>query len=141
MDLAATLCSERQRVWLCAKEAKAINMTFCKHQWLLCPSARTSGRCARRFTCAHVCTHSNTMIQEIQSYGKIKSPAGDSCDSGIGQQSFNVHIQIRRQPEESADGGRQKLDKAYQGGLFFSPCPSTYQELSWCIVNHSLTPL
>lgn len=43
-------------------------------------------------TCAH--TEGNMMIQEIQSYGKIKSTAGYSCDSGIGQQYFNVHIPI-----------------------------------------------
>ena len=57
---------------------------------------------SRVHICAH--THSNTMIQEIQSYGKIKSTAGYSCDSGIGQQYFNVHIQIWRQLKGSTDG-------------------------------------
>jgi hypothetical protein len=36
---------------------------------------------------------------------------------------------------------KQKLEKMYPGSLFFSCCPFTYHEQSWCIVNHSLAPL
>lgn len=45
---------------LSQKKAKVINIPFWKHQWTLCPRTNASGRCARRFTCAHMCTHTVT---------------------------------------------------------------------------------
>lgn len=123
------------------RKAKVINITSWKHQWTLCPRTSASGRCARRFTCAHMCTHSNMMIQEIQSYGKIKSTAGYSCDSGIGQQYFNLHIQIWRQLKEPTDGRQTETWKNVLRQLIFLLLSLHLPWTLWCLASHSCTAL